>query len=86
MKCMNCGGETNTIYTREKEGAYVRRRKVCQRCGVRFASYEFSDEVVQKVIGLLDGRKSLIEQIRAQLPKFYPKNGKGEQKTEDDHF
>ena len=91
MKCMNCGGDTYTIYTWEREGAYVRRRKVCQTCGLRFATYEFTDEVVQDVIGLLDGRKHLIIQIREQLPKFYPKNGKcvgrkGEQKTADDHF
>ena len=77
MKCINCGGDVYTIITREREDAYVRRRKECPICGTRFSTYEFTDEVVQQIAELLDGRKNLITQIRQRLPKFYPTDKKG---------
>ena len=76
MKCIKCGCDTYTISTRERAYAYVRRRKECPTCGARFATYEFTEDVMQQIIGLLDGRKNMITQIRKKLPRFYPTYGK----------
>ena len=84
MKCIRCGCDTYTITTRERVDAYVRRRKECHNCGARFATYEFSDEVVQEVLSLLEGRKNMITQIRKRLPKFYPPDGKGKKNDRHD--
>lgn len=78
MKCIKCGGDTYTIMTRTRVASYVQRRKECPICGARFSTYEFTDDVVQQVVALLDGKKELIRQIRRSLPSFFPANRKGE--------
>ena len=66
MLCKNCGCDTYTVETRERKDAYVRRRKVCEMCGEKFTTFEFTDDVVKEVIELLEGRLS-DEQLRERL-------------------
>ena len=70
MKCVNCGEETYIIETREKVGAFVRRRRVCGTCGVRFSTYEFSDTVVLHVIKLLGGKRRAVAMLGEWIPQF----------------
>ena len=47
MKCVNCKSpDVIVIDTRDvdKNNA-VRRRRVCKSCGVRFSTYEISDDI-----------------------------------------
>ena len=71
MLCKNCGCDTYTVETRERKDAYVRRRKVCEMCGEKFTTFEFTDDVVKEVIELLEGRKHVIMNVRKKLPQFY---------------
>lgn len=80
MKCIRCGGDTYTISTRERSHGYVQRRKECSICDTRFATYEITDEVMQQIVALLDGRKNMITQIQKCLPRFNPADGEVEEK------
>ena len=79
MKCVNCEAETYVIETREKLGVFVRRRRVCESCGIRFATYEFSDTVVQYVIKMLGGRRRAAAMLGEYLPQMRRKKA-----TDDD--
>ena len=70
MKCINCGEDTYVIDTRDKFGVFVRRRRVCGTCGVRFATYEYSDTVVQYVIKMLGGRRRASAMLGEYLPQM----------------
>lgn len=43
MRCMKCGGETQTIDSRPDD-ITVRRRRKCKDCGHRFTTFEFAAE------------------------------------------
>lgn len=57
MICPYCGyNQTSVLESRESEdGAVTRRRRVCQKCGKRFTTYERAEVIDLKVIKK-DGR------------------------------
>lgn len=71
MRCIRCGCDTYTTETRERNDTYVRRRRKCASCGFLFTTYEFTDDVVNEVEGLLGGRKNAVMKIRQKLPHFF---------------
>src|SRR5712692_3815672 len=62
MKCPFCGFENDKVVdSREsKEGASIRRRRECLKCGRRFTTYERIDEIPYMVIKK-DGRREKFE-------------------------
>jgi len=86
MRCIKCGGETETVNTRIRNAEYVWRRKKCIECGAVFSSYELPDEVIQAMIEMLDIKKKEIMQIEKRLPPKKSIDADRNTKTEDDHF
>lgn len=70
MKCPECNNvEDRVVETREsKEGAYIRRRRECLKCGKRFTTYEKIEEVPLLVVKK-DGRRENfdIDKVRKGL-------------------
>jgi transcriptional repressor NrdR len=52
MKCPFCGGEENRVVDSRvsKNGESVRRRRECLKCGRRFTTYEYVEQVPLMVI------------------------------------
>ena len=41
IKCPKCGSlQTTALYTKETNNGRIRRRKICEDCGIRFTTYE----------------------------------------------
>ncbi len=70
MTCPGCGNvEDKVIETREgKEGTYIRRRRECLKCQMRFTTYEKIEKVPELVVKK-DGRRENfdIDKVRKGL-------------------
>ncbi len=65
MKCPYCPeAETKVIDSRvSKEGALIRRRRECERCGKRFTTYERVEEPIP-AIAKKDGRRESFDRMK----------------------
>ena len=52
MKCPYCGSDTDKVVDSRssKNGESIRRRRECQKCGQRFTTYEYIEDVSLNVI------------------------------------
>jgi len=70
MKCSQCGNlEDRVIETREsRDGCYIRRRRECLQCGLRYTTYEKVENIPVLVVKK-DGRREPfnMEKIRKGL-------------------
>lgn len=55
MNCPKCGSKSGVIDSRYTKTS-IRRRMVCQDCGQRFTTYEFTIDQLPVIIGKLYGR------------------------------
>lgn len=62
MKCPFCASAENRVIDSRisKEGNAIRRRRECARCGKRFTTYEFVEEVLPMVVKK-DGRREAFD-------------------------
>ena len=76
MKCPFCGCEDSRVIDSRsvEEGASIRRRRECPRCGRRFTTYEKYEEIPLLVI-MRDGRREMFEskKILAGLLRAFEK-------------
>jgi len=65
MKCPFCGHkEDKVVDSREgQDGAQVRRRRECLKCGRRFTTYEYKEEVPLMVVKK-DGRREAFDRSK----------------------
>jgi len=65
MKCPFCGSaESGVVDTREtKDGAEIRRRRICESCTKRFTTYERIEELMPMVVKK-DGRRETFERMK----------------------
>jgi len=58
MKCPSCGYEEDKVVDSRttKEGAAIRRRRECMKCGKRFTTYEYIEQAPLMVVKK-DGRR-----------------------------
>jgi transcriptional repressor NrdR len=58
MKCPSCGYEEDKVVDSRttKEGAAIRRRRECMKCGKRFTTYEYIEQAPWMVVKK-DGRR-----------------------------
>ncbi len=65
MKCPFCAGVENRVIDSRisKEGNAIRRRRECARCGKRFTTYEFVEEVLPMVVKK-DGRREPFDRTK----------------------
>src|SRR5487761_1214262 len=65
MKCNECGFlESKVVESRDlEEGAAIRRRRVCLRCGNRFTTYERL-EMPNLVVVKRDGRREMFDRAK----------------------
>ena len=76
MKCPFCGCEDSRVIDSRsvEEGASIRRRRECPRCGRRFTTYEKYEQIPLLVIKR-DGRREMLEskKILAGLLRAFEK-------------
>jgi len=65
MKCPYCPEtDTKVVDSREsKDGALIRRRRECERCGKRFTTYERVEEPLPAVVKK-DGRRETFDRMK----------------------
>lgn len=65
MKCPYCPEtETKVVDSREsKDGELIRRRRMCDRCGKRFTTYERVEEPLPAVVKK-DGRRETFDRLK----------------------
>ena len=72
MKCAYCGWtQSRVVDSRQSEdGTTIRRRRVCERCGRRFTTYERIDLVPMMVVKKDDTREPFdVEKLRTGIVK-----------------
>lgn len=63
MKC-KCGSRNHGVIDSRPCGEYIRRRRKCEECGLRWSTYEMSDEEVQ-VLHSRDSSRKLKALLKA---------------------
>jgi transcriptional repressor NrdR len=70
MRCPKCGGQEDKVIDSRssREGATIRRRRECEKCGHRFTTYE-QVERPRLVVLKRDGRREEFskEMLRASI-------------------
>ena len=67
MKCPKCGADEDRVLDSRaaREGAAIRRRRECEKCGYRFTTYEEIDRDEVQVIKR-DGRRQTFERQKIE--------------------
>ena len=67
MKCPKCGADEDRVLDSRaaREGAAIRRRRECEKCGYRFTTYEEIDRDEVQVVKR-DGRRQTFERQKIE--------------------
>ncbi len=60
MKCPKCKCTSSYVIDSRNEGTYIRRRRVCNKCGTRYSTFELSQA---EYLGLKAVRK-MVDKIK----------------------
>ena len=61
MKCPKCKCKESYVIDTSDEGSYIRRRRVCNKCGTRYSTFELSKleyldlKAVKKMVDRIKG-------------------------------
>ena len=61
MKCPKCKCKDSYVIDTRDTGAYIRRRRVCNKCGTRYSTFELSNaeylelKAVKKMVDRIKG-------------------------------
>ncbi|HEY0456728.1 MAG TPA: transcriptional regulator NrdR [Verrucomicrobiae bacterium] len=86
MRCPKCGGQEDKVIDSRssREGATIRRRRECEKCGHRFTTYE-QVERPRLVVLKRDGRREEFskEKLRASIEKACQKRPVSPEQIDD---
>jgi transcriptional repressor NrdR len=86
MRCPKCGGQEDKVIDSRssREGATIRRRRECEKCGHRFTTYE-QVERPRLVVLKRDGRREEFskEMLRASIEKACQKRPVSPEQIDD---